>query len=513
MKLLKTIIIILLSLVILTSLVIWVITKNINPQIIKELVNQEITRLTHKNSRIDGVISWQLFPRPGLKFSKIQIGDDDLGEHYTLSVDTLVLNLKVTPLLRGHFIFSDINLDGLKMQINLDIPSPTHLIDIPAQKKTIENISNNQFAIERLVLNHGQITIQTKWQTTVLKNIQIGMEQFNLQNTPFPLQIKAKLGSAAPGPIIKATLNFQGRFSLSPTMMNELFQGILTPTAEGQLVVQDVLFNRLSIKKINATLKSDRNDITLNPIALCLYNGESVGDINFSHATQQVSINQTATNLDGKQLTTALLGHDAISGNLDYSLHASFPLNQLKIINSSGTGSVTVKEGELLHINLAEIIKDLQQKLNSIVNEKSIDLKNNFQMADWNKSKYSQGNTAFKLASIQYQLHHGSIDTDSLIIQTNLLQIKGKAHLNLSNHELDSKIKAIMNNNNTDSAMQKIQDLLGGGFPLLISGTLEQPIIIPDFKAISYLLSQLLIKSALAKPVKQIKEDIKELFH
>lgn len=512
MKWLKKIALVLFALILVTSLMLWIFAKNINSDTIKQLVSKQITTLTHKNSHLDGPISWQLIPRPGLKFTDIKVGNEDSNEYYSLSIKTLLLKLKIAPLLKGNFVFSDINLDGLDLHINSDAPA-----GVSINNKTTPNGSNdknttNQFNIERLLLSHGQISINKNGHTLIFKNIQIGMEQFNLKNIPFPIQIKAKLTALTPNPISKATINFNGRFSLTPNIIDEFRSETIKSILEGQLIVQDILINQFSIKKINATIKTSKSEMTFNPITLSLYNGESIGDMSYVFATHQLLINQTATNLDGKLLLTALLNQEAVNGNLDYSIHASIPFNKSGIEQISGSGNVTIKNGELLNLNLAQMIHDLKDKLTQIINEKSQRLEHILQLTDWDKDKYRQGSTPFKLLSFQYQLQNAMITTDSLILQTDNVQIKGDAQLNLNNHDLKSKLRASVNSAN-DSSMQKIQNLLGANFPLLISGTLEHPILLPDFSTIKSILSQSIIKAEIAKPLKQLKEELKLFIH
>lgn len=120
-------------------------SKNIKPETIKQLVSNKITAITHKQSQIDGTISWQLFPRPGLKFNKIHIGNENLNDNYSLLIDTLLLNLKITPLLKGHFVFSEINIDGLKLFINQEnnekpLSSEKTLINTTQQRTPMSNL-------------------------------------------------------------------------------------------------------------------------------------------------------------------------------------------------------------------------------------------------------------------------------------------------------------------------------------------------------------------------------------
>ncbi|HAT8179820.1 TPA: AsmA family protein [Legionella pneumophila] len=513
MKLLGKILLAFTALMFFVSVTLWILAKNIKPETIKQLVSNKITAITHKQSHIDGTISWQLFPRPGLKFTKIHIGDDNLKDNYSLLIDTLLLNLKITPLLRGNFVFSEINIDGPKLFINQQNNDKLNFFEKIVNQYNPAKLSNEQFAIQKLLLSHGQITLNNEGHSTVLKNIQIGAEQFNLKNSPFAVQIKAKLTDAAFLQIAKANINFKGRVSLAPSIIDELNSGISKSSIEGQLQIQNILLNQFAIKKIDTTLKTHKRDIQFKPLTLSLYNGESIGDMNYVIATKQLLLNQTATNLDGKQLITSLLKHQAISGNLDYSIHASIPLKTLSVESLVSKGTVTLKDGEVYNINLDQLLNNLKIKLNSLITETPDSIKKLTQSVDWDQNKNTQGNTKFKLANFKFQLQNGTISSDSFLLQTDKLQVNGEGRINLLNQEINSNIKATLNDNNTDNTLQKIQQALGGYFPLVVSGTVEHPTVLPDFKTISPVLNSLAIKSALTKPLKAIQKPLKELIH
>ena len=508
MKWLGKSILALLSLLVLTAIILWVLAKNINPETIKQLVSNQITNLTHKKSLIEGSIHWQLFPRPGLKFSKIKIGDEALNEDYSLAIDNMLLNLKVTPLLHGTFVFNEVTINGLTTQINLnaspEIKSPEQSSVTPTNRTENEK----QLAIERLLVNHGQVIINKNGRSTVFKNLQIGIEQFNLKNMPFTVQIKSKLNEYASNPRVKANVNFKGRLSLSPTLLSQLQKGISQSSVEGQLLLQNVLLNQLAIKKISTTIKTNKEGIQFNPLTFSLYNGESIGNMNYASTTQQFSLNQTATNLNGKQLMAVLLGNDMISGTLDYSIHAIIPLAELNLEHSTGTGTITIKEGEIHHLSLQQLLISLKEKLGNLTKDALLNLNKSIPLISWDKSKYTQGNTAFKLASIQYQFQQGILHSDSILLQADALQIRGKGDVNLANQEINSRLQASLNSNNAEPILQKIQQILGGYVPLVVYGTLEHPEVSPDFKMINPFLGQLL-EITLNKPLNQIKNRLK----
>lgn len=506
MKLLGKCVLALLVLVLLSSITLWVLAKNIKPDTMKQLVCDQITSLTHKKSQINGDISWQLLPRPGLRFTKIQIGDAQVKENYSITVNTMLLNLQITPLLKGKFVFNEINADGLKLQINNDDLSP-----LPTSIATPENKNNHvlltqQFAIQKFVLTHSELVINKNGHNTVFKNIQATIEHFNLQNAPFPIQIKAKLTESALFGTAKANINFQGRLSLASTILNELQNGLSSSTLEGQLSIQNILLNKFAIKKINATIKTRKGGIMFNPLTLSLYDGESIGDMEYKIANQQIALNQSATKLNGKQFLSGLSDHELLSGLLDYSVHATLPLDKISLNTISGTGTITIKDGELYHINLNQLISKLKDKLDGLAAAP----KKLLQPTDWNSNQPIEGSTPFKLASIQYKLHDGYLISDSTLLQTEQLQVNSEGSLNLATQDLKANLKIILNNN-TDNSLQKIQQDLGGYVPFEISGTLEKPIAVPDFKLLNIYLDKLLSTIPLEQPIKQIRKTLKNL--
>ena len=511
MKLLGRISLLLIGLIAFATITLWILAKNIKPETIQQLINNQITAITHKPSHINGDISWQLFPRPGLKFNKIQIGDEALNKDYTFTVNTLLLNLKITPLLRGNFVFSEININGLNVKINLDSP---HVETNPQPNEKIKSSdTKSQFAIEKLIINDGQITLTRNNKNTILKNIQVGMEQFNLNNNPFPVQIKARLIQSPYSEQTKASINFKGRINLAPGIFNNWDNDVFHSAVDGQLLVQNISYDQLRIKKINATIKTLDNAIRFKPLTLSMYEGESVGDMTYSLATQILSINQTATNLDGSKLMAALIGNDVINGTLDYSLHVNLPLAEPSTKSVNGKGSITMKDGALSHVNLDQLLVQIKERLSQVLSGKKLDINDISQLGNWSQNKFNEGNTPFKLASVLFELADAKMNSTSLLLQTNTLQVTGTGTINLLNHQLFSSLQATINSNNPDTMLQKIQHALGGNFPLLISGTIEQPLITPNLKIMNPLLSKLLIKTTLDKPLKELESQLKGLIH
>ena len=504
MKYLGKIVIAFISLIILASVSLWFFTKNIQPETIKRFVSQQISAMTQKESRIDGAISWQFFPNPSLKIEKIEIGSTKEKENYHEVINSLVFNVKLSNLLKGSLLFDELAIDGLQLEVN---PNVSKVVLTPTKQSTApKSVSHNEFAIQKVTLTRSQIALQRNNEETLLKNVQLAIEDFNLQSHSFPIQIKTRLTKLNNNTNIKANIAFTGRLNLDDSVINNLMKGTAIPSVEGQLLLWNIAFNQMHIDKINSTIKSNKDNLAFNPFTASLYDGEAVGTMNYALNTHQISINQTATNLDGKELLTALLGHSLLSGTMDYSIHASFPSSMVSLKSFTGAGQLTLKDGRLNGLNVDEVLNQLKGKLTQALNGNLQDLTS---LNDLNKAQFTEGNTDFKLASLEYQLNNEQFSTNSLLIQTEKLQVKGDGSINLNNHVMNSKLQVTINNN--DAAMQKIQSLVGGFFPIALSGTIEHPNMQPDFKTFSPLYSQLLTSPNLQKPLKLLGKQLKGL--
>ncbi|QBR83908.1 AsmA family protein [Legionella israelensis] len=515
MKFLKKLVLIFFLLAIITAGTLWVLTKTLKPETVKQFVNSQLTSMTHKSSKIKGTIAWQLFPRPGIKVTQIEVGNPDELKDYSLTIDNLLLNLKITPLLRGQLVFSDININGLKLLTNPDENnnnSSTHKVSVKSQKPLTTTNQTGKFAIERFMLTNGQIIIQQKNNNVNLKNIQLGIEQFNLQKTTFPLQLKAKLSAESGKNRLRTNINFKGRLNLGPDIIQPSDEAIKEMTVNGQLLLQDIFFNQLKIDKLNANLKKEKNELILNPLTLSLYHGEAIGDLRYQLNNHQLTVNQTATNLSGKNLISSMIDKDLISGSLDYSFHMNIPLSG-SMDKWSGKGNLTVKDGELKGIDLNQLTNQLIEKIDALIETKKFNLGNSLELLQPGDYSISQGNTPFQLARIQFHIAGDNLVTDSLIIQSERLHVRGSGSFNLQQREINSNLQATIIDNNENSKVYKVQNFLGGAFPIHITGKLEELVVLPDVKNIQRSLSHNLIKNALDKPVKEIEKKLKSFFH
>ena len=514
MRPLKKIFAALLSLMLIATIILWVLAKSINPEVVRNYVSSQVTALTHQTSKVEGDISWQLIPRPGIKITKIQIGDLSTAQNYTIKLENLLFNLKITPLLRGKLVFSELKVDGFKIDINPNLPT---LVNLPEQELiSSDNEKINlphQFAIERFLLSHGQIKISDSKQTIFLSGLQIGGEQFNLHKRVFPLQLKSNFELInGEDKILKTHLNFKGSISLNSSLFSNPITGLQNTPLDGVLSLQNFRIKHFKIAKISAHAKTKPGVILLNPLTFNLYNGESVGDLNYEYASKKLILNQTATNLDSSTFVNDLLHKSLVKGSLDFSLHAQANLQHSDWQESAtGNGSFTIKNGSIESINLDKVIEETTDKIANVFSAELIKKDPLLELGQFNNPEFFKGGTNFNLLTFQYQVKDAKLESNTLVLQTDKLQLKGEGSLDLNNETIYSNLLAKVTF--LEAGVTKIQQLLGGGFPILLSGTLSNPKVIPDLQKINLMLSRIWLRESLPQPVKQLGDSLKILWN
>lgn len=486
----------------LIGLITWGLTKNVTQRVVKDLVNKELRAFTSQKSHINGEITWHFWPRPAIKITNIHIATIN----YTLSIENLLCHVRLTPLLHKRFVFKEIKIDGLTANIKNT--------SSPASFAEIESINNNnsmmQFAVRHFSLTRGAIVINQPQQIITLTNMELNADQLNLQHTFFPLKLKTRLAISTDKNIVKTNLDYNGKLRFPDlSTLDQPFAVIKNAGINGQLMARNLQINQFKISKLNAQVINKKGILTLNPLKMSLYSGESVGDINYQFTTKKLAINQIGSQIDANLFFNTLFGKTVIKGNLELSAHGAVILNENNWQdNISGSGSLTVKDGILDFIDLQALANNASKKIHSLSAESQDDLELTLEQPLTPK-KNAGGTTNFQLLSLQYQLQKGRFISNSLLLQTNTIQLRGQGQVKLNNYALGGNLFATLVT--SDAMLDKMQQLLGGSFPLVLSGTLTQPEISPNAREINPILTRYMLKNALIYPVKQITNQFENI--
>lgn len=505
MKLIKKTLLFFIVIIIIATLSIWAITRFVSPITVNTLLNKQLSALKIQPSQLDGTIVWRFFPRPGIKISHIHIGEKNTASIYTLYIDKMLFNLQITPLLGGHLVFNELELEGVRVNIDYNSkPIDTKELPHPTTKQTTNHPKQLPitFAINSFLLTHGKIIVQQAENTIIISNLQLGAKNPNFENNYFPLQFKANLAATIANNKLKTMLDYKGKIRLNPSLFDSPSIDIHQLSTDGQLLLQQVRLNRIKILKIATHVKTKPSEIIFNPLNVVAYNGESVGDLSYHFGLKKLSINQTANGLDASQFLMDLFGNNWVKGNLDFSLHATSNQQHLDWKNNlRGNGSFTIKEGQLSLIDMDAMIVETVNKFYALLNQYEEAPK---PQADSLSITPIKGSTTFQLLSVQYRLQDAQLINDSVLLQTDKSQIKGHGLQNLNDNKITASLTAKLRA--PEGNKINVQQLLGGSIPFNITGFLPNPHIVFDLKPLQPIISNYLSKQKLKKPEPHIKQ-------
>jgi AsmA protein len=506
MKILKKSLILFVSLFFLLILILWIFTHTVSPDSLKLILNKQLAELTSQPTQIRGDISWQLFPKPGVKITQIQIGNAQRNTYYSAVLDSLFLNLQITPLIRGKLVFNELKVDGFKIHVNTSKEAPFKKLEDALAVKPSEKFPA-KFAIDQLLLTRGSISFITSKRGLTLNNVQFGASQFNLHQGFFPVQMKGYLLSTGPKVNLHTYITFKGRVRLTQQWLT---QGLAPDNSivEGQVSFQDFQMNRFKIAKVNATSILKSNELVLNPLNLTLYHGKSVGDLTLHTSANKIVFNQIATGINSITFFKALFGETPITGTMDFSIHGSTVLGSDWQDQLTGKGNITIKEGALNFIDLNGVLNNFSAKLRAFLHQTNP--LTHFKLGNQlESSSPTKGRTPFQLISVEYQLNKNLLLNEFALLQTNTLQMKGEGIINLQNYVINHRgmIKKISG----DKTLEVVQNLLQGSIPVQITGTLLNPLIQPDVQKIAPIAAELILNQSLEKPMQRFKSQLNNL--
>ncbi len=491
----------------------WAVTYWIKPHTIKVIAQKQLSNLTHQKSTFDGAVTWRLFPRPGLHITNVHIGDlEKTDAVYSLLVENLLFNVQIMPLFQGQLIFDQVELDGFKLHINLD-GTPFEPTQTKQRSSKKPRSHPSRIALKSLLLTNGQILV-THHTTEHATFDHVRLEAWfpQTKHDPVPIQLKAMLTDDNPIVPLQTELSYKGIIRLTPNNEKTSDSLINNLELDGQLLLQNIVLKHYELTKANTHLVFSHNALKLNPLTLSLYNGESIGQLSYQIDTQELDFNQTGTSLTAEPVFQSLFGDKLprVKGALDFSIHTLAHLNEPSWLKKSQlNGSVTLRNGTLSYIDLKAMTHAATQTLRNLASQNLNVIQETLaHLKPWNINDYS-GNTPFDLINLQYKTNNDGFLLYSLLLETKKIHLKGQGDLNFETNDINARLSAKISS--YDPTMLAIQQLLPQGFPLKVSGTIDNLAIHVDHSIIRKLLSNGLLSTPLTTPIKLIQHHLKQL--
>jgi len=239
--------------------------------------------------------------------------------------------------------------------------------------------------------------------------------------------------------------------------------------------------------------------VELSPISANIYNGKTHGAIILDARSHKIKlqVKQSLNEVDFYVVSDDLGYKNKISGTLtskvdlmsDDAAHLPRTLN--------GTASFALSKGTISGI-------DLLRKIKSAVKFAKISL-DTFKLPD-----SEEKTTPYTSIKGTFTVKDGVLHNNDLQLKSDVLTVKGDGQADLNTKRLNFHIIAtLLSNRHKD--ISKLQELLGGGFPMNIHGTFSQFVVAPEYGEIGKAVSKNFLEKQTGKIEKIEKATEKKL--
>ena len=142
-KLAKIIGLVVLALVVLGIAVLFFLTRMFDPNDYKEQIRQAAREQANVELTLGGDIGWSLFPWLGIELKQVGLAPVEHPEKALASVGSMGLGVEVLPLLRKQLRMSDVILDDISLNLEIDENGVANWSSIGPQSETADGAPEN----------------------------------------------------------------------------------------------------------------------------------------------------------------------------------------------------------------------------------------------------------------------------------------------------------------------------------------------------------------------------------
>ena len=231
-KLAKIIGLVVLALVVLGIAVLFFLTRMFDPNDYKEQIRQAAREQANVELTLGGDIGWSLFPWLGIELKQVGLAPVEHPEKSLASVGSMGLGVEVLPLLRKQLRMSDVILDSITLNLEVDENGVANWSSIGPQSETEAGAPENAEAsaeADAEAEEHGRLDVAVESVRITNADIsytdrrtaqQVSLEDVNLttgaliEDEPFDVEFLGLLVTGQPAMRVRIDLHTVASFNL-----------------------------------------------------------------------------------------------------------------------------------------------------------------------------------------------------------------------------------------------------------------------------------------------------------
>jgi AsmA protein len=261
---------------------------------------------------------------------------------------------------------------------------------------------------------------------------------------------------------------------------------------KGDLAVGQFVISGARLSDIEFSIRADKGDIKLNPIAAKLYSGSYAGDIHLDATGKEPKLvmNTKLTGVQTEPLLKDVTGSADVSGiaNIGLALNSSGANTDLLKRRLSGKGDIKFTEGIFRGVDIPKVLKQVEimyeSKRPGVIDK--------------------EGQTNFDSLTATMDIHNGVVDNKDMLMLAPGFKVKGEGMMvNLNDETWKYNMTVIVD---PSSATKGTERYNIGGYDLLIKcrGKVIEKKCLPDVES----MINALFKDTAKKEIQKKLEDV-----
>jgi len=233
----------------------------------------------------------------------------------------------------------------------------------------------------------------------------------------------------------------------------------------GAIRIGSLQVSKLKLAKLNAKINLAGGRLDVAPLTLNLYEGSASGSLSLNATGNSVALKQNLTGISINPLMKDLADKDLLEGRGNVALDVTSRGDSVTAMKKAlgGTAAVSLKDGAIKGINLAQSLRDLKGKLGA-ASAKREDSTQQAKAGD--KTDFSELTASLKIAN-------GVAHNEDLAMKSPFLRLAGAGDIDIGGGRMNYLAKASVVATSAGQGGQGLDQLKGLTVPVRVTGPFE----------------------------------------
>lgn len=243
------------------------------------------------------------------------------------------------------------------------------------------------------------------------------------------------------------------------------FSALKGHDVNGALRIGALQVSKLKLAKLDAKIRLAGGRLDVAPLAMNLYEGSASGSLSLNAAGNQLALKQNLNGISINPLLKDLADKDLLEGRGNVALDVASRGDSVAAMKKAlaGTASLSLKDGAIKGVNLAQSMRDIKAKLGTLQGKAE---------GTTQKARASE-KTDFSELSASLKIANGVARNDDLTMKSPFLRLAGAGDIDIGAGRMDYLAKATLVNTSTGQGGKEADKVKGLTVPVRIAGPFD----------------------------------------